>query len=178
MDLKKRMRPWPLQCDANFMPSKEETEGGVQEKSERPKAWKRVPGIVLLGDAAHLPRRSGKEGANMALQDAVELFDCLREEHDPRYNRREDDGADEPWFAAHDPKNNSKKEYSAASIENVTTAYEGRMFLRARNDILSGLAEGYAMSKKWESWKGQRGQKRYVGLGGDDDEDGDGNDGI
>lgn len=39
-------------------------------------AWKHIPGVVLLGDAAHLSTPNG-EGVNEAMYDALRLFDRI-----------------------------------------------------------------------------------------------------
>ncbi|KAF4956895.1 hypothetical protein FGADI_3498 [Fusarium gaditjirri] len=64
-------RPWPLyRLDKTLFSS-----GDEDEYDGRPR-WKRVPGIVLLGDAAHLSTPNG-EGVNQAMYDALVLFDQI-----------------------------------------------------------------------------------------------------
>ncbi|KAG9505062.1 hypothetical protein J7337_002028 [Fusarium musae] len=60
-------RPWPLyRLDKALFSSNDE---------DVPR-WKRVPGVVLLGDAAHLATPNG-EGVNQAMYDALMLFDQI-----------------------------------------------------------------------------------------------------
>ncbi|KAF5981997.1 tetracycline resistance protein [Fusarium bulbicola] len=64
-------RPWPLyRLDKTLFLS---NEGDVHDGRSR---WKRVPGVVLLGDAAHLATPNG-EGVNQAMYDALVLFDRI-----------------------------------------------------------------------------------------------------
>ncbi|PYI10637.1 FAD/NAD(P)-binding domain-containing protein [Aspergillus sclerotiicarbonarius CBS 121057] len=57
-------RPWPL----NRLDPDTFLEGSPE--------WTRVPGVALLGDAAHLATPNG-EGVNMAMFDALVLFDSI-----------------------------------------------------------------------------------------------------
>ncbi|KAG5804479.1 hypothetical protein H9Q74_001864 [Fusarium xylarioides] len=64
-------RPWPLyRLDKTPFSS---NDGEVRDDRTR---WKRVPGVVLLGDAAHLATPNG-EGVNQAMYDALVLFDQI-----------------------------------------------------------------------------------------------------
>ncbi|KAM4063977.1 FAD binding domain-containing protein [Hirsutella rhossiliensis] len=81
--------------------------------------WTRAPGIVLLGDAAHVAIPNG-EGVNQALYDALVLFECILSElgkTDGCYNQDED----------------------AAALERAVVAYEMDMRPRARLHIQDGL---------------------------------------
>ena len=45
--------------------------------------WEAVPNLTMLGDAAHLMPPYAGEGVNMAMQDALELSQCLTSENFP-----------------------------------------------------------------------------------------------
>lgn len=81
--------------------------------------WTRAPGVVLLGDAAHVGIPNG-EGVNQALYDALKLFDCLATELDMTGARYDRDG-------------------DAAAVERAVAAYEAEMRPRARLHIQDGL---------------------------------------
>jgi len=50
-------------------------------------AWDALPNLTMLGDAAHLMPPYAGEGVNMAMQDALELSECLT---DPSFNNIQD----------------------------------------------------------------------------------------
>lgn len=109
-------RSWPLfQLDEKvFTP-----ETGNQDGRPSEDRWKRVPGVTLLGDAAHVAVPNG-EGVNHAMTDARRLFECLVAELDAAGGKFDQDT-------------------DAALIERVILAYEADMFPRARESILDGI---------------------------------------
>lgn len=110
------LRAWPLfQLDEKlFIPAK-----GSQDGRPSADLWKRVPGVTLLGDAAHVAVPNG-EGVNHAMTDARRLFELLIAELE-QAGQRFDPQAD------------------VALIERVLLAYEADMFPRARESILDGI---------------------------------------
>ncbi|KAI0394906.1 hypothetical protein F5Y17DRAFT_457493 [Xylariaceae sp. FL0594] len=103
-------RLWPLYYDSDFSIQQFRTPG----KFPRPENWKRVPGVALIGDAAHVLLPSGEEGANMALQDAAELSRQLKDLNYP---------------------------YDPDGIEGAIEAYEKSMLPRAFEYIDDDLGE-------------------------------------
>ncbi|KAI8625944.1 FAD/NAD(P)-binding domain-containing protein [Xylariaceae sp. FL1651] len=106
-------RVWPLyHLDSDlFSP---EAEGS---------AWKHAPGVVLLGDAAHVAIPNG-EGVNQAMMDALKLFECLSVE----LNNNGEDKSD-----------SFDQEADAAALERAIIAYEMEMRPRAREHIIDGM---------------------------------------
>ncbi|PWY77267.1 FAD/NAD(P)-binding domain-containing protein [Aspergillus sclerotioniger CBS 115572] len=80
---------------------------------EGSESWKHVPGVTLLGDAAHLATPNG-EGVNMAMFDALVLFDSIMAE-------------------------TQKGDSDAAAIERAIVAYEAEMRPRGREKILDSI---------------------------------------
>ncbi|KAF5581064.1 tetracycline resistance [Fusarium pseudoanthophilum] len=107
-------RPWPLyRLDKTlFSPNDEDVHNGRSR-------WKRVPGVVLLGDAAHLATPNG-EGVNQAMYDALVLFDQIIAET----------GALE---GSYDQK------ADAEALERAIVAYEKEMRPRAYEHIQSSI---------------------------------------
>ncbi|KAI1324708.1 FAD/NAD(P)-binding domain-containing protein [Xylariaceae sp. FL0255] len=79
-------------------------------------AWKRAPGVVLIGDAAHLAVPNGG-GVNEAMLDALKLSECISAELKGGY----DSGTD------------------AESLERAIVAYETEMRPRAHEHVLDGI---------------------------------------
>jgi hypothetical protein len=104
-------RPWPLyRLDPDiYLPA---AEGG---------SWTHVPGITLLGDAAHLATPNG-EGVNQAMYDALVLFDSILSE---LRSNKSDEG--------------NIKDADEAAIDRAVTTYEADMFPRARHHINDGI---------------------------------------
>ncbi|KAI1170092.1 monooxygenase [Nemania sp. FL0916] len=108
-------RIWPLYTfvGADFPADKKNA--GVDST-----AWTRVAGVTLLGDAAHLGLPNG-EGVNLAMLDALNLFQSLTAELGESGKGAFDDAAD------------------AAAIERAIVAYEAQMFPRARQHAEEGI---------------------------------------
>lgn len=85
-------------------------------------AWERSPGVTLLGDAAHLATPNG-EGVNLALQDALVLFECILAELGD--DTRRASGVD--------------IEVDAAALERACIAYDADMRPRGRETIENGI---------------------------------------
>ena len=108
-------RPWPLyRLDKDiFLP------GALRHGEMGEKFWTRTPGVVVLGDAAHVTTPNG-EGVNHAMMDAMMLFEHLMTELGGKgdgYNAQDD----------------------AAALERAIVAYEAGMRPRAYESILDSL---------------------------------------
>ncbi|KAM0554856.1 hypothetical protein ACHAPJ_006591 [Fusarium lateritium] len=77
--------------------------------------WKRVPGVTLLGDAAHLSTPLVGEGVNMAMHDALKLARSIIKHCDG--SKAADESADD----------------DVASLEHAIKEYEQEMFERGRD---------------------------------------------
>jgi hypothetical protein len=113
-------RSWPLyRLDNDVFSSEARRNGGKEEPSVQHR-WKRTPGIVLLGDAAHLATPNG-EGVNQAMYDSLVLFDQIVSEAGAPQGRPYD------W------------ETDAAALERAIVAYETEMRPRAYEHIQSSI---------------------------------------
>ncbi|KAF5566724.1 tetracycline resistance [Fusarium phyllophilum] len=109
-------RPWPLYRLDKTLFSPSDSDGEVLD--DRP-GWKRVPGVVLLGDAAHLATPNG-ESVNQAMYDALVLFDQIIAEtraHEGSYDQKAD----------------------VEALERAIVAYEEEMRPRAYEHIQSSI---------------------------------------
>ncbi|KAF4969431.1 hypothetical protein FSARC_3362 [Fusarium sarcochroum] len=106
-------RPWPLYRLNKELFSSEAEHGGHER-------WKRAPGVVLLGDAAHLATPNG-EGVNQAMYDSLVLFDQILAE------------------VANDEGGSYDLESDAAALERAIVAYETEMRPRAYQHIQSSI---------------------------------------
>ncbi|KAM0558035.1 hypothetical protein ACHAPJ_005202 [Fusarium lateritium] len=105
-------RPWPLyRLDKELFSSK---------AGDSVYDWKRAPGVVLLGDAAHLATPNG-EGVNQAMYDSLVLFDKIMAEVG--------DGKEGSY----------DQESDAAALERAIVAYETEMRPRAYQHIQSSI---------------------------------------
>ncbi|KAI1147686.1 FAD/NAD(P)-binding domain-containing protein [Nemania diffusa] len=109
-------RVWPLYTfePAVFAPEAEEG------------AWRRVPGVTLVGDAAHVTLPNG-EGVNLAMLDAMKLFESLSAELGFKA------GGEERGVVDFDPK------ADAAAVERAVVAYETEMHKRALEHVKDGI---------------------------------------
>jgi 2-polyprenyl-6-methoxyphenol hydroxylase-like FAD-dependent oxidoreductase len=91
------------------------------------KFWTRTPGVVLLGDAAHVTTPNG-EGVNHAMMDAMVLFEHIMAQlgGSDGYNAQDD----------------------AVALERAIIAYEADMRPRAYESILDSLNFENVMHKE------------------------------
>lgn len=110
-------RPWPLyRIDQNiFLPESLRNDGKVDESS-----WTRTPGVVLLGDAAHVTTPNG-EGVNNAMNDAKMLFEHMTSE------------------LAGAAGDSYHPEVDAAALERAIVAFEGQMRPHAHDNIQDSI---------------------------------------
>lgn len=82
-------------------------------------SWARVPGITLLGDAAHVSTPFVGEGVNIAMYDALKLADSI---------------------VKHCSGISNESDKYAASLEKAVEEYESDMFERAQDFIARCIA--------------------------------------
>ncbi|KAF4337279.1 tetracycline resistance [Fusarium beomiforme] len=113
-------RPWPLYRLDKTLFSLESKPNGHRDRIHGRHITKRVPGVVLLGDAAHLATPNG-EGVNQAMYDALVLFDEIISEVGVFGEQ------------TYDPK------VDAAALERAIVAYKREMRPRAYEHIQSSI---------------------------------------
>lgn len=136
-------RPWPLfRLDEDiFLPEALRSDGVVDEKS-----WTRTPGVVLLGDAAHVTTPNG-EGVNDAMNDAKVLFENITSELG---------GLSGDSYDAH---------ADVDALERAIVAYEGKMRTKAYESIKDSIRfedifyredGAEQMRKMFGEWEGEQ----------------------
>jgi hypothetical protein len=115
------------------------------------KRWKRVPGVTLLGDAAHASTPNG-EGANEAMYDAMMLFERIEEETGGS-------SATNVAAAGYD------EEADGAAMERAVDAYEAEMRPRAAEFIkrcmmMEDMMFSGGIIEKFKKLKMQQAQKQ------------------
>ncbi|KAM0428488.1 hypothetical protein ACHAPT_006848 [Fusarium lateritium] len=117
-------RPWPLyRLPIGLFSSKVTQDIGIGRNinEENHTGWARTPGVVLLGDAAHLATPNG-EGVNQAMYDSLVLFrNIMTELNNGRTGATYDEETD------------------PAALERAVAAYEAEMRPRARQHIQSSI---------------------------------------
>ncbi|KAF4983782.1 hypothetical protein FDECE_17226 [Fusarium decemcellulare] len=113
-------RPWPLyRLPMDLFEA--EAIKSCRETAQDQKGWRRAPGVVLLGDAAHLATPNG-EGVNQAMYDSLKLFDCIVSE-----------------LGKVDVYGGFDEQADVAALERAIIAYESEMRPRAREHIKSSV---------------------------------------
>ncbi|KAJ5180636.1 FAD binding domain-containing protein [Penicillium capsulatum] len=111
-------RAWPW---CNLDPDLLWSTSDGQRNGTQP-TWERSAGVTLLGDAAHAASPNG-EGVNIALQDALVLFECILAE----------------IAGESRPTGDWDVEADSAALERVCVAYEADMRPRGRKTIEEGI---------------------------------------
>ncbi|KAI1111713.1 monooxygenase [Nemania sp. NC0429] len=131
-------RVWPLYTfSPEVFSSKADGDADGDGNGDEKKTWTRAPGVALLGDAAHLGLPNG-EGVNIAMVDALRLFECLSAELGFRREHEDEDENGEPRSGPKRAILDARAD--AAAVERAIVAYETPMRERAREHVEDGIA--------------------------------------